>query len=153
MGVEKVFQMNKKLATTIINTLLRTGPRGSHRQIFYCYYDNDNCVVKMCQNDTIQNFMEYEIWSQFQYTDEGKKWLAQCPAMSQDGRVLVQERLSPLSLGDSRLPDKIPNFFTDTKVQNWGVDKEGNVKCLDYGSSKLLQNKPWKLVKADWWEE
>ena len=72
---------------------------------------------------------------------------------SQHGRALIQERLEIIkSPNDKRLPEKIPRFFTDTKVTNWGIDEKGNVKCCDYGSVLLLQNNPWQLKKANWWE-
>lgn len=117
----------------------------------------DDKVIKFARADNDSsnrcNFIEYDLWDQYQYSENTKRWLAQCFEVNRGGNALIQEKLEIIqSKHDHRLPKRIPRFLTDTKVQNWGVDKEGNVKCCDYGTSLLLVNNPWQLTKAEWWE-
>lgn len=136
---------------SIINSLLDFLSSGGSRKVFVIRYSQKE-VLKVATSAVIQNVMEWDIWQSFSETEEGKLWLAECYNMSDDGKVLVQERLTILNdINDPRLPKKVPNFFTDLKVQNWGVDSQGRVKCCDYGTSLILQDEPWKLKKAMWW--
>jgi len=148
-----VFLLNKRQLISLVDVLVldKVGTGGS-RDVYLLNQDIEK-VVKIERSFSVQNTIEYELWCQFSETLEGKKWLARCYSRSDDGVSLVQERLEIIiSTEDKRLPEKVPRFFTDLKVTNWGVDTKGNVKCCDYGSSILLQNNPWQLKKADWWE-
>lgn len=125
---------------------------GGSRSVFELYFDPTK-VIKIEHGPVVQNAIEYELWCQHSEVVEAKLWLAECHARSNTGQVLIQERLEIItSKNDKRLPAKIPSFLTDTKVTNWGVDAEGNVKCCDYGFVLMAQNRPWKLKKAKWWE-
>jgi len=58
-----------------------------------------------------------------------EKWLCPCYFISETGAVLIQRRAQ--SVVKSELPRKIPPFFLDKKVENWG--RIGNkIVCLDY---------------------
>lgn len=142
------------LAIALAETTL--GPylgSGTSRKVYLFYNEKSDMVIKIdMSHGHKSNVVEYSIWDDFSETKEGKRWLAKCFYMSSCGKVLAQQKLTPItSVDDSRLPKQIPTWMTDTKVQNWGVDKQGNVKCLDYANSLMLQNKPWHLKKAEWW--
>ena len=138
---------------TIVNELLEHMETGSSRKVFAIKFDPET-VVKVCTHRIIQNVLEFDIWVSFSETEEGKKWLAPCYTLSDDGRVLTQERLAVINdIKDPRLPKKVPNFMTDLKVQNWGAGGKGNVKCCDYGSTLILQDDPWKMKEAKWWSD
>ena len=136
---------------TVVDELIYYIGKGAQRSVFGMHYD-DGKVVKVSTQIT-QNAIEFDIWASMQNYKRAAKWLAKCYSLSPNGKVLIQERLQPFSdVSDPRLPKKIPRCFTDLKVENWGVDRKGNVKCFDYGMTLLLQEKPWKLKKAKWWK-
>lgn len=129
---------------------------GAARTVYAIGYE-DAQVLKLEHADlgspTFQNIIEFNIWCDFKFTKEGPRWLAECLRMSGNGRALIQERLEIItSVDDPRLPKKIPRFICDTKVTNWGVAADGQVKCCDYGMSLLMQGNPWQLRKAEWYE-
>jgi len=126
---------------------------GSTRSV-YQLRENKNRVMKVCDEiNADANVIEWNIWCDFCKTKEGKRWLAKCYYTTDNRRVMIQEKLTVITdKNDPRLPKKIPRFLTDTKVTNWGVDKKGRVKCLDYGLVLVAQKNPWKLKKAKWWE-
>ena len=112
-------------------------------------------VIKLEHADSYQfmrqNIIEHSIWNDFQYTVEGPKWLAECGSISGNGRALMQEKLEIFTdINDERLPKRVPRFLTDMKINNWGIDSNGNVKCVDYGLILLMQGNPWQLRKVNW---
>lgn len=147
---------NTDIVTGAMDALLtmRLGA-GSARTVYAIGDDNENVLkIEHCDlgSPTFQNVIEFSIWSDFMHSPNDAKWLAKCVRMSGNGRALIQERLDIITDPyDPRLPKRIPRFFTDTKVSNWGVAKDGTVKCCDYGVSLLMQGNPWQLRKANWW--
>lgn len=128
---------------------------GTFRNVFATEL-NPSIVLKMSKEDIgpASNLMEYTIWHEFMVMAVGKKWLAPCYEVYDDGKILTQKRLEIFtSKNDKRLPKKIPKWMVDTKVSNWGIDPDdGKPKCCDYGNLHLLKDDPWKLVDAEWWE-
>ena len=126
---------------------------GAHRHVYKHGYD-DTLVVKLeCKVGSFQNVIEWETWQSVQSTDLAK-WFAPCVAISANGEVLVQRRTTPAT----KYPDKIPAFFTDTKLGNYGVlvprtgDPEEQFVCHDYGLHLMLEKGMTKRMKnAHWW--
>lgn len=124
----------------------------SHGLSRYVYEMNNDPhkVVKICTGNVKQNILEHEVWDRIRETEHAK-WFAPVYHISQDGRVLIQHKTKPVTREE--LPDKIPAFFTDMKVTNWGrVYKR--IVCHDYGMNLLMEHGMTKrLRKADWWDD
>lgn len=120
---------------------------GIYRQV-YEYKFNKDLVVKIETADTkfFANIQEYSVWQEVQGT-EFAKYFAPCVAISENGLILLQKRTKPMK----KYPKEIPAFFTDTKLQNYGMIK-GQFCCHDYASHKLYKvGLTKKMIKADWW--
>lgn len=102
--------------------------QGMSRTVFECKI-NDKFVIKVEEPGDFQNVKEYHNWQDFQFTKGVSEWLAPCHSISDNGRILIQERCEPI--GRNQLPDKMPKFITDTKVQNFGL-LNNKIVCLDY---------------------
>lgn len=143
--------MREEVAKSIIDAMLIHESSGLQRDVFSIRGD-DSKVIKVCNKDVAQNVIEYEVYASLSESKQ-RKWMADCFYVSNSGITLIQEKLDIFtSLSDPRLPKKVPRCFTDLKIQNWGVNKDGHVKCCDYGIILLLQNKPWELKKAKFWK-
>jgi hypothetical protein len=120
---------------------------GIHRQVYEHRY-NEDLVIKIECADTkvFANIREWVIWNELEF-DPMRKFFAPCVDISENGLILIQKRTKPMK----KYPEKIPAFFTDTKIQNYGSYK-GQFVCHDYAGNLLLQKgTTTKLVKADWW--
>lgn len=152
-----LYNINAKQKDTLLAALNsvclgKTLGTGSYRTVHELYDKFTGLVVKIStEHAHTSNVMERTIWLDHEKTKH-KKWLAGCFFLSDCGKALVQERLDIItSVNDPRLPKRIPRLFADTKVNNWGVDRNGVVKCVDYGNFNLLTNNPWQLKKSEWW--
>ena len=114
---------------------------GSTRKTFECFI-NHSYVIKIEKSGCSQNVREYQNWSDYQYTDGVSEWLAPCHSLSRNGRVLIQRRCEPIA--KSQLPEKLPKFLTDLKVENFGM-LDGRIVCCDYSflvtTAELTQRK------------
>ena len=72
-----------------------------------------------------------------------------CIAISDDGIVLVQKKTTEAT--KKQYPKKIPNFFTDTKYQNFGIYK-GHLVCHDYGDLLIEKGLTKRMKNAEWWD-
>lgn len=108
---------------------------GSFRDV-YGHATNPNWVVKIQRNPgEFSNVIEYEIWSTVAYSEEHKKWFAPIHWMSDNGKVIIQERVRPIT-DINEVPDKIPHYFTDIKKENFGFI--GNqLVAVDYDYSLI----------------
>lgn len=124
---------------------------GTSRYVFE-YKNNKAWVVKIdCSNYSANN-LEWQIWSEVSNVDKIKKWFAPCGRMTTCGRVMLQRRCKT-NLAYDLFPKKIPDFFTDTKYQNWGM-LNGKIVCFDYASTGLLKlRSDYKLVTSKFWHD
>lgn len=97
-----------------------------------------------------QNVLEWEVWERVERT-KSAKWFAPCVRISDNGKVLLMKRTDVL--GWKERPAKMPTFFTDLKIENFGTI-DGKVVAHDYGVNLMLE-KGMKsvLAKANWWKE
>jgi hypothetical protein len=128
--------------------------RGMSRTVFHCTLLPD-CVVKVeTEHSTFQNVLEWQTWCTVQHTDHSE-WFAPCEWISPNGKVLIQRRTFPV--GPAHLPTKMPAWFTDFKVQNYGmIPRKGKqparLVCHDYGTSLALQEgTTTRRMKAPMW--
>ena len=124
---------------------------GASREV-YAWRPDDSLVVKVeLDKFDWSNIKEWDVWTAIQHTKLAK-WFAPCVEIAGNGAVMLQKRTEPARLSD--LPDKIPAFFTDTKIANWGI-LDGQPVCHDYGLHLMLEKgmgQGSRLVKADWWQ-
>lgn len=123
--------------------------RGMTRDVFECNIRKD-VVIKIEASDVrthFQNIKEWMVWSRVAGTDV-EKWFAPVYEMSPNGRCLVMAKTEPL--GVAELPKKMPAFFTDFKLQNFGRYK-GQIVCHDYGTNLLMERGMTKAMRTANW--
>lgn len=119
---------------------------GLQRRVFKKYQSNDS-VIKLEANPC-QNITEYEVWDKVKDT-EFAKWFAPVLGISEYGHLLEMVRTRPVRIEE--MPQKIPAFFTDMKIENWGM-LDGRIVCHDYGIHLLIEKGLTKrMIKAKWW--
>ena len=84
---------------------------------------------------TFQNVAEWSTWSMVQFSDWAD-WFAPCRRISPCGTVLIQERTKPLD--GLNLPEKLPDFLSDLKRENFGLIN-GVLVCHDYALNLLTE--------------
>jgi hypothetical protein len=96
---------------------------GVSRKVFECKL-RPELVVKVEEGDypEFANVKEMLYWGEA--PDDLKQWLAPCEFLSPNGRILLQQRVSPLPL-DYVMPEKMPRSLTDFKPENFGLFQGG----------------------------
>ena len=121
---------------------------GCYRDVYQCKLDTSLVVKIEREEGEFHNIKEWNIWKELEYSDL-KKWLAPCYEISNDGKILIQQKIEFGRHKD--YPAKIPTFFTDVQTKNFGFIGEQLV-CCDYGSTIVTRNFNNTLKKADWLE-
>lgn len=124
---------------------------GMTRTVFECNVDK-RLVVKVEQAEVrthFQNLVEWLAWSRVAGT-EFERWFAPVVEISPDGRLLLMKRVEPAPA--HVLPKRLPAFFTDFKLSNFGF-YEGRVVCCDYGSHLLHEVGMTKRLKNVRWRD
>lgn len=121
---------------------------GSARQVYEFAQDPKYVVKFEVYSKSFQNIKEWELWQSVRDTDYAK-WFAPCKDISPCGSILIQARTSHVE--HERYPKRIPEFFTDTKFDNYGkIGKQ--FCCHDYGLSLIHEvGLSSKLYKPTWW--
>lgn len=105
-------------------------------------------VIKIDPSRYSANVIEFNVWQHVEHVEAINKWFAPVVSMSKCGRILIMKKCSTVL--DSKLPDKVPAFFTDIKKENFGMYKN-HVCCLDYASHLLLEKGMTnRMRKANW---
>lgn len=115
-------------------------------RIVYEHSFDPTVVIKFESNaGSFQNVIEWETWQRVKNADLAK-WFAPCVAISPNGSVLVQKR----TCKPTNYPDKVPSFFTDIKLENFGMLGKQFV-AHDYGLHLLMENgMSTRMKKANW---
>lgn len=121
---------------------------GISRHVYPYGLDPTRLVIKFEQEENHQNVTEWQIWNRVEHTDLAK-WFAPVEAISPCGRILIQRRTMPCQT-DRKLPDRVPAFFSDIKIDNWGMLK-GKPVCHDYGFHLMLEKGMTKRMKKAYW--
>lgn len=123
---------------------------GNSRSVFE-FRLNPKLVIKIDRSSHFDNIAEWDIWHGMKDKHhEAARFLAPCVNISSCGRVMLQERTKPINR--EQLPDKIPSFLEDYKIQNWGLIGKRPV-CHDYANHKLFANANTDLVNVEWWSD
>lgn len=95
------------------------------------------------------NTQEYATWEALlMFPEHARQWFCPCRSISPHGTVLIMERADPIVR--SQLPDKVPAYFTDLKLENWGMYK-GKPVCIDYASLLIINQLVSKRTKKATW--
>jgi len=117
---------------------------GQSRATFLCRA-NANYVVKVEKcGGAFNNVREWDIWK----FSENSEILAPCEWISDDGRILLQQRTYAVLMKE--LPRRVPKWLTDLKRSNWGRLDNGEVVCHDYANNYLVELRDKTLVKPNW---
>lgn len=124
---------------------------GLHRDV-YEYAPDKRYVIKVERDpETLCNMREFLFWDTILYQDDIKKWLCPVKEMSANGRVLIMQKMQPITEKNKhKIPKKIPVWLSDMKWDNYGFIGDQFV-CCDYpfSSNYALSNvskslKNWK---------
>lgn len=124
---------------------------GMSRQVYTCTLNPSEWVVKVEMEATgyFQNVSEYLVWQSVKDAKSIADWFAPIHNISDSGHWMIQARTT--SVREEELPERVPRFFTDLKISNWGW-YQGRVVCHDYGRSLVTENGiTAHMRKADWW--
>lgn len=88
-----------------------------------------NTVIKVCNDLHFANVVEWEIWQKAK-DQKYRKWFAPCLYISPEGRFLIQRKVKTLP-DNFKQKMKLPQFFTDIKMDNFGLIGK-QVVCHDY---------------------
>lgn len=126
--------------------------QGAGRTVYEHCLDPYHVVKVESGAGSFQNAMEWETWQRVR-TTEFAPWFAPCLAISPCGTILIQRRTrQPIAY-----PDSIPNFFTDLKLENFGVlvPREGEEEafvCHDYGYTRCWSiGMTRRMSRPEWW--
>lgn len=120
---------------------------GMSRIVFANKLDKTSVLKVENRTGFFQNIHEWDMWKAVEYNEHCNKWFAPCIAISACGCLLMMKRVKPIT--KDQMPEKMPSFFTDYKVQNFGL-YEGRVVACDYGnfSNFHFGNVKPRLVKT-----
>lgn len=146
--------MNDHFKTALAQDLLgmvvgRYDGYGTYRAIFDHATDASLIVKVENQSQSFSNVNEWNVWQAVKETKLAR-WFAPCVDISPRGIVLIARRCKPIPR--EMLPDKVPAFFTDLKVENWGL-YEGRPVCLDYGCHLMLERGMTTKLRAARWTD
>lgn len=122
---------------------------GLYRDVYVLKQDA-NYVVKIERSMAACDFANATEFRNYINNKELKsfsQWLAPCELISQTGQVMIQRRVSHGKRKD--YPKKIPAYFTDLKLKNFGFINDKFV-CCDY-SFLVFPDGSFKMRQAKWW--
>ena len=121
---------------------------GSSRAVYECKLDPDIVIKFEHRAGSFQNVAEWQVWDRVGCVLEIKDWFCPCVAISACGSILIQKRAQ--NIREKELPKRVPAFFTDMKMENWGLYK-GKPVIRDYGTHLLLENGMTKRMITPHW--
>lgn len=147
--ISSICAVNEDLIRSICGRHLGSG---SFRSV-YVYNLDPRFVVKLELLNTNCNQTEYELWDQIKELKAGlawvKDWFAPIKWISPNGRVMIMKRT--FEKENKELPNKVPAFMSDVKLNNFGWIGNKFV-CHDYGFLYGFMNYSNKMKKINWYE-
>lgn len=140
--------LDLNFAHDVLGTLLddKLGS-GVSRDVF-SLFGNDKHVAKIERpgRGYFANILEFTLWNDIKNTDL-VVWFAPCRCISLGGMLLIQDRTEPMH--PKHMPDRIPAFFEDVKLSNWGM-LNGKPVCHDYSIHSIIERTSKAMKKANW---
>lgn len=122
---------------------------GCFRSVFQCAH-NPKLVVKVEMDDTYENAREHEVWHRVKEVKRIAQWFAPIIQISPCNRIMLMKKTIH-HIDNLKRPDKIPDFFTDIKPENFGWIGNQYV-CHDYAGNLLMEKgMRLKLKKVKWY--
>lgn len=120
--------------------------QGSYREVWE-HPDDPTQVVKVAmfrkRNGLNQNTFEWWLWNRLQELEHADaQWLVPCVAISEDEKVLVQERAEPMDR-NGQVPRGVPGWVQDGTTKNFGWHG-GILRLFDYGVPAMSQHFGWR---------
>ena len=106
---------------------------GIARKVYEFLPDPDYVIKIEDRARSFQNIEEYHFWNDNRYDKSVAKWLAPIHSISPSGTVLLMKRIQPVALKE--LPDKIPQWLDDVKVEHFGR-LDGKIVVCDYAFTR-----------------
>lgn len=103
---------------------------GMSREVFTHPFDETKVIKVENSAGNFQNVAEWQTWQTYNFCPDVARWLAPCHAISHSGTFLIMDRARDLL--PKEIPEKLPDFLTDHKPENYGI-LNGKVVCRDYG--------------------
>lgn len=121
---------------------------GQNRDVYEVPINASFIIKHEPRGRDFQNQAEWRIWESVKGTTL-EKWFAPCWSISPNGHWLVQRRVEFPER--DKYPKKLPDFFGDTKYNNFGLFEKRWVAC-DYGfpSYDWLFSRHLRLMKTKW---
>lgn len=130
------------------------GPKigeGLHREVYEYAIDKRYVIKIERSSETLCNMKEFMFWNEVGYQKELNKWLCPIKEMSSNGRILIMEKMKPITEKNKHLiPKEIPVWLSDMKWDNYGFIGKQFVCCdypfsADYAFSNVKKTmKKWK---------
>ena len=106
--------------------------RGTTRDVFEILEHADKVLKVMTRPSSYSNWAEVVVY----HAATDKSFFAEVHSWSLTGKFLVMERLDPVALKDM-VGHQTPRFVNDRKPSNFGRDKSGKIKLLDFANLDL----------------
>ncbi len=125
---------------------------GISRGVYVLGIDPSLVIKVETASTSFQNAMEWEVWNSLEREETtAMDWFAPCHYISECGTILIQARTAPMH--KSEAPKKLPAYFTDVKIQNFGW-YDGRIVAHDYGYHKFVSlGSKCNLRRADWHDD
>jgi hypothetical protein len=145
-----LFNKNNRLSYVLSNLCGQQLGSGAFRDVYVFKHDH-RWVIKIernMKNGSFANATEWCNWLNHELFFDFSKFMAPCLSISEYSNVLIQRRAMREIDGCRKpFPEKIPNWFTDTKRDNFGFIGNQFV-CVDYS---FLVSKNFRMKRAKWW--
>ncbi|WP_296076695.1 hypothetical protein [uncultured Agrobacterium sp.] len=115
---------------------------GTTRNVFEMRGDPTLVIKEMKEPFPIANVTEWIIWGAVRKmaddimgntpNAETQNLFAKCHNISQSGKYLIMERLSPLKVTDTIVRSAFPDWINDSKRDAYGWSADGTMKVMDY---------------------
>lgn len=121
--------------------------QGCSRSV-YEFKPDPRYVIKITDWAGIEsNLLELHIWMELKWVHDLAQWLAPVIWANQDCRVILQRRVEFKAIG--KYPKKVPHWFTDLKIQNYGWIGRRFV-CADYGGCVITNGFTRRMKTVNW---
>jgi hypothetical protein len=111
------------------------GKPGGARAVFENTEDSGT-VIKKVNGFPGPNFVEHFMWAQIRRTPHAK-YFGRISAISESGKYLMMERLDSLDANEVDKTPTIPDFVRDVWVNNFGKNRNSEIKIRDYANINL----------------